>query len=144
MKLVEFNRLHVENLILQEKQQHFTDILKDEYYINALLDSPVKWSLIDEEKLTCVCAAGIIDMGWGRGFSWSLMGEESPKNMVLITKLVSRKIEESNFRRVEMTVEDGFEEAHRWAKILGFKCETPNGMDSYLLDKKHFLYSRSK
>lgn len=138
MILVPFEVEHFKFLELQEKQRVFEKlIVKPEYGI-GLKTGGDAWSLIEETTLCCIGCAGILNAGFGRGIAWALLGKDAKHHMFRITKEVRKRL--TGFTRVEITV--NFEEGHKWAEMLGFKCETPGGMKNYMEDETHYLYSR--
>lgn len=79
----------------------------------------------------------------GRGYAWALLADDSGPHMHRITRAVRQFLDRAPWRRVEMTVEAGFESGLRWARLLGFECETPrpmrgfapHGADCYLFSR---------
>lgn len=142
MVIVDFHEMHLDYLDLQEKQKFFSALIQDKLYGVDLKEMGQVWSLIDENNLKCIGCGGIINVGFGRGIAWSLLSKDSAKYMTRITKAVILQLNNVDYNRIEITAEDGFEEAHRWAKMLGFKLETPDGMENYCNGKKHYLYAR--
>lgn len=92
-----------------------------------------------------VCAAGVLPIWPGRGQAWAVFDYQKiePRDMIAITRAVRRFLDTCTYARVEMTVEEGFEPGLRWAKLLGFKCETPEPMKMYGPDgENHYLFAR--
>lgn len=59
--------------------------------------------------------------------------------MLGLTRIGRSIMGASQFRRIEMYVESEFAAGHRFARLLGFECETPQGMRGYMPngDKAH-------
>ena len=108
------------------------------------LESSYAYSLIDGNKI--LCCAGIIDIWDGRAMAWALVGKDAGKCFFEIHKNVSAALRLHPAKRVEMAVHVDFKQAHRWAKMLGMTCETPDTvMKSYLPDSSDCkLYARIK
>lgn len=65
-----------------------------------------------------------------------------PSELVSLHRGVRRFLSEAR-GRVEATVDGAFPEGHRWMEMLGFTCETPDGMRGYLPNGgTSFLYAR--
>lgn len=97
-------------------------------------------ALVDGRVIGC---AGIITLWTGRGHLWAYLAEDAGRHMVGITRAVRAKLKEVGLPRYEAEVAAGFSEAHRWVRVLGFRCETPDGMQSFFPDgSRGFLYSK--
>lgn len=93
----------------------------------------------------CMGAAGIMPIHKHRGLAWALMSRHAGPHMLQITRKVKSGIDLTPFRRVEMTVDMGYDEGHRWARMLGFVSETPNGMKaSGVMGNDEVMYARIK
>lgn len=127
---------------VQEKQKDITYYINDEY-LKQLEKSWCSSSLFDEDSGKCLFCGGIADMGLGRGLAWTLLSSSSNRYLSRITRYLGKQLNAAPFRRIEAIVDGDFEQAHRWMKMLGFQCETPNGMkDYYEKDLYSYLYSR--
>ena len=73
--------------------------------------------LIDGRPVAC---GGVIELWPGRGYAWALLADDSGPHMHRITRTVRQFLDRAPWRRVEMTVEAGFESGLRWARLLGF------------------------
>jgi hypothetical protein len=108
-------------------------------------------SNVERDSFTCMCGdepifcAGFIEMDKDNAVVWAVFDKRVKPNIFLsIHRQVCAAIkayQPSVFSRLEMTVLDGFEEAHRWAKMLGFVHE------AYLekhgpLSQNHTQYKR--
>lgn len=89
---------------------------------------------------SCIACMGIITLYEGRGYIWSIMGEDAGKHMVKIHKIATSLLEQiaPTMRRIEAYVDCDFPQAIRWIKMLGFEKEgimknfNPNGTDASL------------
>lgn len=142
MIVVPFRAEHLEGMRVQKAQERIVPMINDWKYRRELQSAGVAWSLINEDSLEVIACAGVIDCGFGRGQAWSILSNEANKYLITITKEILKKMDSLSFKRLEITVADGFSQGHRWAKILGFKCDTPNGMECYVDGIKDYLYSR--
>ena len=88
--------------------------------------------------------AGLIEMWPTRLVGWAMLSDTvNRRDMLWIHRAVKREIHElpTVVKRVEITVDAGFDAGHRWAELLGFKPEglmesyDPNGND-------HVMFSR--
>jgi hypothetical protein len=92
----------------------------------------------------CLGIAGLIDLGDHRAHAWALLGRDVGAFMLPITRRIRQMIAEFPARRFEMVVRADFEQGQRWAEMLGFENETPNGMRSYFVDGDGYQYARVK
>ena len=139
MIVIDFEPEHFKFLELQEKQEIFNELIKSPEYGLGLKAAGKAWSMFDE-SLNCIACGGIIDAGFGRGIVWALLSKYAKLNLVRCTREAIKRL--NGFDRLELTA--SFEESRRWAEILGFTCETPEGMKSYAGNETHYLYSRVK
>lgn len=92
----------------------------------------------DGEVVACL---GVFDYWEGRGACWAVLSGDLKTLMVGLTRRISAWFEQSDYRRLECSVDPNFPEARRWARLLNFQEEglmrkyTPSGAD-------HLLYAR--
>lgn len=75
---------------------------------------------VGESVLLC---GGLIPEGPRNGLLWALLSKDAGAHMLFLHRGVCRFIDSHNLRRVEATVECGFQEGCRWLTLLGFKSE---------------------
>lgn len=138
MIVIKFEPEHLKFLDLQEKQSAFKELIVIPEYGIGLKESGTAWSLFEENSMTCIMCGGIMDAGYGRGIMWALLSKHANRHMIRCTKETLKRIK--GFNRLEFTAT--FDDARRWAEILGFFCETPDGMKKYFNEETHYLYSR--
>ena len=135
MMVVPFNREHIENMVIQQRQQNLRHLLTDE--VCASLEQGQSYSALDgDEVLAC---AGTIEIAPGRAIAWAYISENIGTRMVGVTKAINHFLKATQYRRIEMDVDCDFAQAHRLAYLLGFslECErrvsyTPDGRDCAL------------
>lgn len=120
-------------LDLQSGQATFKELTGDKSYASWLLSGD-SYSLFEGDRL--LCCAGLIELWEGRAHGWAFISEQvDGKDLLKITRAVRRCFEASLYPRIETTVDLGFEQGHRWAKLLGMKYEgthykySPDGLD---------------
>lgn len=90
-----------------------------------------------------VAAAGLANKWVDYWVAWAYMSADAGKHMVPITRAVRRILPELPKGRIEAATPISYGAGCRWLEMLGFKCETPEGMAHYTPDGKTFsLYSR--
>jgi hypothetical protein len=130
--LIDFEWWHVGAINVQEKQKKY---VKAEQYIGVMTEAKTYL-----EDFLPKAAIGM-QMQWdGRALVWAIVGDVS--HWPLFHKCVKRELEsyikKMNVRRCEMVTELGFEQAARWAEMLGFKQESimkkylPHGADAIM------------
>lgn len=135
MNIVTFHRGHLKNMVIQQRQRGMEKLLTDD--ICDVLESAESFSAFDgDEVLAC---AGVIEVAPGRAQAWAYVSDNVGNRMVGVTKAVRRFLSLKKYRRVEMDVDCDFQQAHRWAIVLGFEMEcprrksfTPDGRDCAL------------
>lgn len=89
-----------------------------------------------------VGAAGIYPIWHGRAICWALLGANAGPYFVQIHRAVKRFLAIQQFRRLECTVDCGFDAGHRWARMLGFKREAERMQAFDAAGRDHALYAR--
>lgn len=91
----------------------------------------------------CIAAAGVFPVWDGRAVAWAVLSDHACRHLVTITRRCLFVLNSYPAKRIEMTVQAGFPEAHRWALMLGFQQETPNGMEHFFPNgNTGYLYAR--
>lgn len=142
MDIVPFQVEHLKRINLQSSQMDAFTRLGDaeEAYLNA---SQYAFTALDGDEV--VACAGIVDIWQGRGQAWALMSNSIGVRFVKVHRAVKRALDLYEHRRVEMIVDADFAEGLKWAELLGFKCETPDGMPGYYNDGRLYkLFARVK
>lgn len=142
MILVPLLPVYIDKMTLQKEQWESFDLLKMDGYSEYVASLPNGYALLESgEAIIC---GGVIPQGDGRGLAWSLISEKMHgAKMIAATRAAQNCIDNSGFRRVECIVRDGFQQGFRWARMLGFTCETPEGMINwYPNGGKAFLFAR--
>lgn len=135
MIIVPFEREHLERMVVQQQQQGLEHLLTDDLY-DVLVDGQSYTVMDGDEVLIC---GGAMEISPGRAVAWAYLARQVGVRMSFITRAVRRFLGMLNYRRIEIDVDCDFEQAHRWAKMLGFtmECErrrsfSPDGRDCAL------------
>jgi hypothetical protein len=134
MELVDFRPEHAKCIELQPGQAYMKELIDDDY-CQSLLEAGPAYTLIEDGK---VLAVGGISLIWeGRGLMWSLISDGlHGAQFFRMHRITKRFLDLHPMRRIEITVDHQWPQAHRWAKLLGFKHEAylpkyaPNGLDA--------------
>jgi hypothetical protein len=134
-EVVPFKAEHLAAIKLQGMQAHLSEWVSHDQ-AKALEISPGYTAMVDEEPIG---SAGILNMWHGRAMAWAFISQTGPSNFLKGHRVVKRFLDGCFIQRIEMTVDCDHEEAHRWAKMLGFhmECErmkhySPDGRDCAL------------
>lgn len=94
----------------------------------------------------CVAAFGLLPVYPGRkSMAWALVSRDIGPELLELTRALKRHLDVCSEPRVEMLVLSEFKAGHKWAKMLGFTCETPDGMRKHSpLGEDEHLYARVK
>ena len=91
-----------------------------------------------EQHGDVLAIAGVTPQWENRALAWALIGDCAGQHFPSIHKAVRRFLERAPYRRIEASVDVGFEQGHRWIKMLGFEIEgymrayRPDGADMLL------------
>lgn len=129
MKLRKFYAADLSILDVQATQTH--EIVAMPRFVASVYEarSTPAATVYDEEGV--IACLGLLPLGERKALSWAFLGARAGQHLLGLTRLVLRTIAASDFQRVEATVISGFNEGHRWAKMLGYELETPAGMKNY-------------
>lgn len=109
-------------LCFDTSQAYMTEYLKGvDLDLEPLAEQNLVWTGEHNDKV--VAMGGVIPIWPGRGAAWMWMADVSGRHMVKIHRAVENFLIQSPFRRVEATVDIGFEPGIRWMKMLGFELE---------------------
>lgn len=134
-----FKLEHLKKIKLQKAQGGILENI--EPYAAFVEQSDFGFTAMDGDEV--VACAGIIKMWEGRGHAWALMSDSIGHRFVQLHRAVKRGLAMTNFKRIEMVVDADFAEGLKWAHMLGFKCETPEGMPGYATDGRLYkLFAR--
>jgi hypothetical protein len=131
IEVIKFKKEHLDAMILQEKQKGL-EFLETTALFESLATEDSYTVIEDKEVL---CCAGVVAMNIGRGIAWAYLAEDLGSKMISVTRAVKRYLSIAQFHRIEMHVDCDFKEAHRWAKMLGFKLECDR-MVAFTPDKR--------
>lgn len=94
----------------------------------------------------CFAVAGIIPVyPMRKALAWSLVSKDAGPYMLRLTKALKKYLNDDPIPRIEMFVNSEFKQGHQWAKMLGFVCETPEGMKKHSpVGEDEHLYARVK
>lgn len=141
MIVVPFIDSHLNGFVVHEWQRSIQEHISDNLS-NFLLSSD-SWTGIVNGKPIII--SGVINVSRSRYVAWALLSKDSGKHMLAATREVKKYLDQKNFDRVEILVDNEFNLGHRWAAMLGFQNETPHGMINYGDGGETYcLYSRVK
>lgn len=144
MKIVPMADEHVLAMVPQQQQSDTAcDPAERLRTARALKSQGSAWAVISLGG-EVLALAGVAEQWEGRGLAWCLLAEGAGRHMVGLTRLVGRYLGALDYRRLEMYVDAQFGAGCRWAEILGFKNETPEGMVGFLPNgNRAFMYGRA-
>lgn len=101
----------------------------------AMLEGP--FALSGWEGSRCLGAGGLLPVRPHRAIAWLILSDRASDYMVPIARKLRRAVRAAPYRRIELTVADGFEQGDRFANLLGAVCETPEPMRYFGADERH-------
>jgi hypothetical protein len=143
MPVIPFIPEHIELIDLHPVMEHQKDKLLVPGYAEMLLDAGPAYTLTrDGEVVAC---AGVAREGLSRWFVWCLMSRNSGPHMLPLVREARKFFEIFEARRLECHVRRDFAPGARLMQLLGFTCETPNGMAAFGDDGHDYdLYAKVK
>lgn len=143
MKVEPLRAHHLTRLTLQDAQAYFGPEMAKPEYIRALIETGQAFAAVDGD--TVIGCAGVVEVWDNRAMAWALLSRDAGRHMMTVHRLVAGFLAQAKWRRIEATVDAGFDAGHRWMKLLGFRLETPEPMRGYRPDGGDcFLYARVK
>ena len=139
MKIIPFKAEHLEEIKLQGAQAYLSDWVTQDQ--GKALEALRSCSAVDDDGVI-IAAAGLVPQWKDRAVAWAFLSDTGPTNFMKIHKAIMREMVDSGFRRIEITADCDHPNAHRWAKLMGFKLEA-ECMEAYLPDgRSSSLYAR--
>lgn len=105
----------------------------------AALEKQNSWTAV-ADGTPIACGGTMLQWG-GRSIAWAYLNSKTGPHMLFITQAVLKELDKIE-GRVELTVRKDFEKGHRWAKMLGFRVETPTLEAFGPLGEDHVGYVR--
>jgi len=105
---------------LQQGQLGSLSLVTPDYARSLIAAGP---SITVERRGVILGCAGIGIHHGGSGTLWAFISSSAGPHMVRLTRIAVRFIASVPLRRVEATVEKGFEPGCRWLDLLGFHFE---------------------
>jgi hypothetical protein len=139
MNIVPFVPTHLKNLVVNSYVGFIQEELTEEYGL-MLFKGGAHTIIVDGKVIGC---AGILQTGKNRWQAWALLSEASAPHMLGITRAANSFLDNYEKPRIETHVRVDFKQGNKFAKLLKFKNETPDGMKNYGDDGcDYYLYSR--
>ena len=86
------------------------------------LELPTSWTVVVDGDPIAI--GGTWPIWPGRHIAWAAVSAKAAPHMLYVTRAAERILRAAP-GRIEMTVREDFERGHEWARLLGFKVETP-------------------
>lgn len=138
--MIELQKLEAWHIEVMNANGDIDPLLYTPYYADYLA-AGTGWALVVDGVIRG--AAGVIPM-WGKvADAWALITPWCREHPVTLLKAFREKFIETcaDYRRVQITVEEGFDAAEKFAQFLGFTFE--GRMEYYSPDEKtHLRYAR--
>lgn len=119
MTILPFRAEHFHALTPQAAQMRAKALWRDGQLQG--LESLPSFTLMDDGVVLMIF--GHIPFHADRGLVWSILGEQAAEHMISVHRVGRRFVDSLPYRRIEMEVDCEFEQAHRWARMLGFEME---------------------
>ena len=141
MIVTAFRPEHVRTLELQQAQRYFAGTLSGEDYGRMLASAGQSFTALDGDRV--IACSGCMEIWDNRAMAWALVSKDAGRHMLGVHKAVAGFLAGAKWRRIEASVDVGFEAGMRWMTMLGFKQETPEPMRAYRPDGgDSYLFAR--
>jgi RimJ/RimL family protein N-acetyltransferase len=123
----------------QPAQQYLHRIVDVRADFTELSEQGLAWTAEHEGRILAI--AGLQPQWENRAIAWALVSGAAGSHFWAIHSAVRNFLNSAPYRRIEATVDVGFEQGHRWIKMLGFEIEgymrayRPDGADMLLYAK---------
>jgi hypothetical protein len=120
----------------QPAQQYLHRIVDVRADFTELANKGLAWTA--ESNGVILAVAGVEPQWENRATAFAIIADSAGFLFPAIHKAVARFLDSTSYRRIEATVDVGFEQGHRWIKMLGFEIEgymrayRPDGADMLL------------
>lgn len=140
MKIVPFEAVHLEMIRPQGAQLSMLPYYTPEYA--KALEQTQAYSLVEGgEVLAC---AGVVELWRGRAMMWSLLSRDIGGRILKVHRATKRMLDAVPYDRIEIEVAVGFEQGHRWARMLGFELEAACMRKAFMDGCDAALYAKVK
>lgn len=119
MTVVPYKAEHLLEMVLQPGQEYALPYVTPEH-AKALEGEFAFTALMDGRP---IAVGGIRELWANRGLCWTFIDKGAGKHFTELHRIVKRMIEIAPYRRLEAETPCGFEQGHRWLKMLGFTLE---------------------
>jgi len=125
-----------------QPQQLGAEEFSDPAYAEYLRDNGGAFT-VRRECGRILTVLGLLDQWEGRALAWAMLAPDAGPYLLPLTRRIADYLTTSGYRRIEATIDVGFPQGERWAKVLGFVNETPNGMAGFYPNgNPAYLYAR--
>ena len=120
----------------QPAQQYLHRIVDVRADFTELANRGLAWTAESEGRILAI--AGVEPQWENRAIAFALISGAAGPYFWAIHSAVHNFLNSTTYRRIEATVDVGFEQGHRWIKMLGFEIEgymkayRPDGADMLL------------
>lgn len=121
MHIIPFQPTHVKMIRLQDHQAQWQQEINAAQFNEVISNA---WTVVDSGG-DVMFIGGVYTIWWNRLAAWSLISVYAGKHFKFIINHTIKNFEQFKGHRIECYVDPDFEQGHRFAKLLGFKCEAP-------------------
>ena len=115
-----FQRWHLEHLrsgaVEEQTYTHDPEMLR------AMEQSPNTWTAVADGLP--IASGGTLELWPGRHLAWAVLGDQARKNILAVSRTELEVVGRAR-GRIECTVRSDFVPGQQWAKLLGFRVESP-------------------
>ena len=121
-QVVPFERWHLDVLLDDGQAEPMIGPNLDPMAL-SYLEGQNSWTLVVDGK-PALCG-GTMEQWTGRSIGWAYLNSTTGKYMLFVTRGAKEILRKAGPGRIEITARADFPAGQRWARMLGFKIETP-------------------
>ena len=124
MQVVPMEASHLDQINIQEMQAYFKSYIVDNpTYAKMLVEHSEAYTALGETGQV-VCCMGILPKHENCGEAWAIISDQLPRYRLSVVRAVKQFLaKQHKYKRIHITCATNFQEAHKFASILGFKSE---------------------
>lgn len=146
IEVKDFKKSDFDDFKVQSGQEYFDNFIGDEQYLKSLEELGTSKTMIIDGWI--FMAFGVVSIAANRGQFWGLLSDTkiapitAQRKRVTVFRIIMQYLEDLNIPRIEAHVHANHYQGHKLLNMLGFVCETPNGMKKFFGNETGHLYAR--
>lgn len=132
---------HLKEIEMSAVEPSIVGAVKHEHMMK-LVESPHNYAITYQGSVL-VCG-GVVEYWFGRAEAWALLSKYCSPHLLEVQRIVIDFLNKVPYRRVEASIQMGYEKGHRWVQALGFVLELGERKFFFPDGSSASLYARLK